>query len=114
MIKFTAHSSAPIQYLNADAKRLLNIMGKDGDSVQGIITQEQLPAALHALEQAISQEQAQGTPAQEHASTEHTSANEADEPGAQTTSVTLKQRAQPLLQLLRTAQQNDEYVVWGD
>lgn len=119
MIKFTAHSSAPIQYLKSDAKRLLRIIGKDDSSAQGIITEEQLPAALQALEQAIAREETapevevgigtpQHLPVHEHA---HSHAHDADDKEAQS-SVPLRKRALPLQQLLRQAQQDKEFVVW--
>ncbi|WP_168797289.1 DUF1840 domain-containing protein [Lampropedia aestuarii] len=120
MIKFTAHSSAPIQYLNADAKHLLRIIGKDDSSAQGIITEEQLPAALQALEQAIEREEAApeagtGSPQHlpEHASDHNPHAHDADDKdGPAQASVSLRKRALPFQQLLRQAQQDKEFVVW--
>lgn len=114
MIKFTAHSSAPIQYLNADAKHLLQIIGKDENSPQGIITEEQLPDALHALEQAIEHDGV-GSEVSEHVAAHgsHQDAHEHEEhDGQPRAAVPLKKRALPLLQLLRSAHQNKEYVIW--
>lgn len=120
MIKFTAHSSAPIQYLKSDAKRLLRIIGKDDSSAQGIITEEQLPAALQALEQAIEREETApevgiGTPQHlpVHESNPNQHAHDADDQDEQAqASVSLRKRALPLQQLLRQAQQDKEFVVW--
>ncbi|WP_197407984.1 DUF1840 family protein [Lampropedia cohaerens] len=114
MYRFIARSSAPIQYFEADAKRLLKIIGKDA-TAPGIITQQQLAGAITAIEAAIAQEEqareearqaaAEGGAPAAHAETAHDSTQD-DEP------VALRHRALPLLQLLRAAQQAQEDVIW--
>ncbi|RMX05970.1 DUF1840 domain-containing protein [Corticibacter populi] len=115
MLKFTARSSAPIQYLDSDAKRLLKILGKEGSP--GIVTVAQLPAAIAALEQAVAREEAALAAAAADAASEGATATraEADTDGGaeRGPAISLRQRSAPLLQLLRTALANEEDVVWG-
>lgn len=115
MYRFIARSSAPIQYFEADAKRLLTIIGKDA-TAPGIITQQQLASAIAAIEAAIAQEEqareearqaaAEGAAPAAPAETGHGNNAQDGEP------VALRHRALPLLQLLRAAQQAQEDVIW--
>lgn len=111
MFKFTSRTSAPIVYFDADAKRLLGAIGKDA-SAQGIITKEQIPAALAALEAAIAAEHEAAVP-QSLAYQEPAPAKEGDGDEPPVPAVSLRQRAQPLLQLLRESQAAGDDVVWG-
>lgn len=116
MFKFQSRSNAAILYFNADAQRLLEIVGKEA-SPQGILTQQQIPAAIAALEAAIraEDERLQGTPPEPQAFVpippQPEPGHDTDTPPVQT--VSLRQRAQPLLQLLRESHAADEPVVWG-
>ncbi|PAT32241.1 hypothetical protein CK626_06050 [Vandammella animalimorsus] len=106
MYRFIARSSAPLQYLDADAKRLLKIIGKD-DAATGIITLAQIPAAQQAIERAIAQEEAAGSdmpPADQAAP-----APDDEQPQDR---VALRHRALPLLQLLAAAASAQEDVIW--
>ena len=114
MFKFKSRASAPIIYFDADAKRILAILGKDATE-QGIITVAQIPAAIAALDAAIAAEDTHGSPAVEPASHEASGeaheAAEASEGGVK--SVSLRQRAQPFLQLLQESLDEKADVVWG-
>lgn len=114
MFKFKSRASAPIIYFDADAKRILAIVGKDATE-QGIITVAQIPAAIATLETAIEAEDTHGAAPVEAASHqpsgEAQEAAEAGEGGVK--SVSLRQRAQPFLQLLQESLDEKADVVWG-
>lgn len=106
MYRFIARSSAPLQYLDADAKRLLKIIGKD-DAATGIITLAQIPAAQQAIERAIAQEEAAGSEAPQ--ADQAAPAPDDEQPQDR---VALHHRALPLLQLLAAAASAQEDVIW--
>lgn len=112
MFKFKSQACAPIIYFEADAKRLLGIIGKDA-SPQGIITVAQIPSAIAALEAAVeaeaAQEKEQGNPEPQAAA----KGQEEGEGQPAAKAVSLRQRAQPLLQMLRESQAAGKDVVWG-
>lgn len=115
MFKFQSRASAPIIYFDADAKRLLAIIGKEA-SKQGIITAEQLPAAIAALETAIHAEQQHAPEASidpAHSFQDHPPTQNEDEDAPAAKAVSLRQRAQPLLALLTESLSAGEGVVWG-
>jgi hypothetical protein len=61
--KFKSRATADLIMLDANGRKLLEIIGKSPDEVHGIITVEQIPAAIAALEAAAaegSQAQAAG------------------------------------------------------
>ncbi|MDO4705797.1 MAG: DUF1840 domain-containing protein [Comamonadaceae bacterium] len=110
MITFTTPSSAPVRYLQADAKRLLRIIGKDENAPQGIITAEQLPAARAAIEQAIAREEAAQADAAPPAAPEREGSAEGE--GEQPAPIALRSRAMPLTRMLQAAQEAGDAVVW--
>ena len=90
--------------LEASGRQLLAILAKNfpQQQVQGILTVEQMPRALQALEDAIAAaEQARAQAAQE-------GGPEDPEPG-----VSLRQRLVPFLAMLRRCMQAGEPIVWG-
>lgn len=74
-----------------DAEALLRIIGRT-PGPQGVIDRTALPAAIAAIERAISQDDARDTSPEE---------------------VSLRQRAWPLLQMLAAAQAAASRVTWG-
>ena len=87
--------------LNGD--QMLTIVGKE-PSPQGIITVAQIPAAIAALEAAIVAHEAAQARREEHLALE----NEVNGD-----SVQLRQRAAPLIDLLRCSAKASKDVVWG-
>lgn len=90
------------------AHRLMKIMGKD-TSATGIVTVEQLPAAIAALEAAIAEDKARNASIAE----EDRPLTESAGRGDSRPFVSLAQRAVPLLELLRWAQKKNKPVTWG-
>ncbi len=108
LIVFKSKAAAEIIMYAEHAKLLLDIIGKDfepADAPRGIITAEQVPAALSKLKGAADSALAKTRAAQN-------SVDANDDPGAPM-SVSLAQRAYPLIDMLERAQKMNREVVWG-
>ncbi len=107
LYKFKSRTSAEVIMLQANGDQMLRIVGKD-IGPQGIITLEQIPAALTALEAAVvAAETAQQAPAAGEAPKE-----EGDD-AAEDDGIQLRQRAAPFIALLKESQDGGASVVWG-
>jgi hypothetical protein len=110
LYKFKSRATADLILLEPHAHRLLQIIGKE-PGASGIVTAEQIPAAVAALEAAVAQEALQ---AAEAGKTAH---GAEDEAGAQDDSrrdtVTLRQRAAPFIEMLQRSAAAGHGVVWG-
>jgi len=106
LITFSSKAGADVLMLAQHAKPLLTIIGKTDDKdllKRGVCMPEQLGAAITRLEQAIAAEPKQNLEQEE----------EGDLPkDALSTHVGLRQRAFPLLDLLKRAQQQNVPVMW--
>lgn len=102
IVTFKSKAAGDVIMFGDAAHALMKIMGKDADRT-GIITPEQLPAAIAALKTAIAESRRQPGPDEEA---------EAEKP-AMTQHVSLAQRAIPLLELLEWAQKKNAPVTWG-
>lgn len=96
LYKFQSRATADLIMLEANGRQFVQIMGKTpGQS--GIITAAQIPAAIAAIEAAIAaDEQAQAAPQED----------KDDQP------VRLRQRAVPLLDMLRRSAAEGRDVTW--
>lgn len=101
IVTFKSKAAGDVIMFGESAHQLMKIMGKDPDS-QGIITAEQLPAAIAALKGVIEESRRQSGPDDE----------DADKP-AIAQHVSLAQRAVPLLELLEWAHKKNAPVMWG-
>ncbi len=101
--KFKSQAAADVIMLQSNGDQMLTIVGKE-PSPQGIITVEQIPAAIAALEAAIVVHEA-------------VEAKRRENPGlvveVEGDSVMLRQRAEPFIDLLRVSAQAGKDVVWG-
>lgn len=105
---FKSRASADVIMFGQDAKLLLEVMGKDTDP-KGILTVEQLPAAIARLKKAAEDDRAQVRAHRAHLDTgnDH-KAIEADK-----TAIHLSQRAVPLLEMMQDSLKEGTPVVWG-
>ncbi len=103
--KFKSKAGADVIMMGPPGDQILRLLGRESGG-QGILTNEQMPAALAALEQAISDDEAAFAKAQAEART-------AGETVPRREGVSLRQRAWPLIELMRRAQQGGHDVVWG-
>lgn len=92
LYKFKSKATGDLIMLEPDAKRLLKIMGRE-DQVKGIFLVSQLAEAMARLQQAIDDEDAMGI----------------DDPRQ----ISLRQRSQPMLKMLKTCSDKSADVVWG-
>ncbi len=108
IVTFKSAACADAIYFGDVAQRLMALMGKDAEP-KGIVTVEQLPEAIARLEAAIAADRE-----------DHLRHVRADEPGTETAengdkrpSVSLTQRALPLLAMLKDSLAEKKPVVWG-
>ncbi len=100
LYKFRSKDTGDVIMLEANGRRVLEIIGKDAGP-KGVILPEQMPAAIAALEQAITLEHARNL-----------EKGEEDE-GVPGDTVSLHQRAMPFIGMLRRCHAAGHEVVWG-
>ena len=109
LYKFKSKATSDLIMLGPDAQRLLKLMGSDA-APKGIFTVDHQPQVIAALEAAIAQDEARMADLRAQRQAEEG----ADEAGNVTSeAVSLKRRAQPLLDMLRRSCAAQADVVWG-
>lgn len=103
LYRFKSQAAADIIMLQSTGEQMLTIIGKPL-ATQGVITVAQMPAALTALAQAVAASEA--TPGD-------TQADTVDDDAPQTDTVRLRQRAAPLMAMLKECAAAGQDVVWG-
>jgi len=103
-IVFKSQRSSDVLMLAATGRQVLTLLGKDPDAARGVVTVEQLPAAIAAIQTAIARDKA------DHAEAEvdDESAQDPDGPPVQ-----LFRRLVPVLELLQSAGRHEVPVTWG-
>jgi hypothetical protein len=102
--KFKSKSTGDLIMLGPVGDQMLRIIGKE-PAAQGIVAAAALPAAIAALEQAVAADEAARRGDSENA--------EDDRPGGGGDKVSLRQRAWPLVEMMRRAQREQADIVWG-
>lgn len=105
LYKFKSKAAGDVIMLEAHGRRLLEIIGKTPGPT-GIILPEQMPAALSALELAIADAEARQQ-AQDEA------ARAAGQEPPRREGVSLRQRAVPLMDMMRRASKAEREITWG-
>ena len=105
LYRFKSQSTADFVMMEGNARQLLDIIGKS--SSKGVITVEEMPAAIGALEAALNQDAASNR----HNRDPFAAEDHADE--AERQHVGLHQRASPLLHMLKRSLAEGNDVVWG-
>jgi Domain of unknown function (DUF1840) len=106
LYRFKSQATADVVMLEANARQLLEIVGKPSGG-KGIITVDQMPAAIAALENAVRMDGSQN----QHNHDAFAVESHADD--AERQHVGLHQRAAPLLDMLKRSQAEGKDVVWG-
>jgi hypothetical protein len=103
--KFKSKAAGDVIMMGPSGDHVLRIIGK-APAPPGIIEPAAMPAAIAAIEQAVLEEEAARKQAEADAAAEGKTlpAREA---------VTLRQRAWPLIDMMRRAHAADEDIVWG-
>jgi hypothetical protein len=110
LVVFRSKAAGEIFMFAETARRIFEIIGKP-EAARGVITADQVPAALSRLSAAVDEEKAQLKAAQQqHEEAERRGQGE-ETAGALT--ITLGQRAYPLIEMLRAAQKKRVDVTWG-
>ena len=107
LITFKSKAAADLLMYKTHAKPLLDALGKDVD--QGIITAEDMAAAIATLENEITLSKRQPAVDHDHIDSKDSYGDEL-ESGKQES---ISARAFPLLEMMRTAQKEDAFVMWG-
>ena len=106
LYKFKSKTTGDLIMLEPNGRRVLQIVGKYDDDRRGILQAAEMPAAIAALEAAITQEEAERRAAEAEAAAKGEELPEAE-------GVSLRQRATPFIEMLRRCQAANKEVVWG-
>jgi hypothetical protein len=98
---FKSPAAGNLIMLQPNGERVLEIIGKD-PGPKGIILPEQMPAAIAALESAMTQEEPPPGPDNDTADASQASDG-----------VSLRQRAAPFIQMLKRCHEAGKEIVWG-
>lgn len=103
--KFRSKAAGDLLMTGPVGSRLRRIIGKEATS-QGLIEAAAMPPAVHALEAAVAEDESQLAQVKGETNAEDPEPTDAD-------SVTLRQHAWPLIEMMMRAQVADEVIVWG-
>lgn len=109
LYKFKSKATGDVIMLQPNGQRVLEIIGKHSaaePSIKGILLPEQMPQALSALQAAIAQEEAQHQEAMAQAKAENL-------PAPRFETISLRQRALPFMEMVRTCMKAKEAITWG-
>ncbi len=107
LYKFVSKAAAEMIMLEPDAERILKIIGK-APSESGIITLEQIPAAIQVLQAAVDADNERKPVA---AAQNPDDEDEGDDESVKAT-VGLKQRAVPFIDMLKRSAAEGVAVIW--
>lgn len=105
LYKFKSKAAGDLIMTAPVGDRVMHLMGRE-PAAQGIFTPAQMPAAIAALEQGIADEERARREAEAEAAAEGRTLPPPKE-------VSLRQRAWPLIEMLRRAHAADKDIVWG-
>ena len=107
--KFKSKATGDLILLGPSGDQLLRIVGRE-PARQGIFEPPQMPACIQALTVAVEADDARRAAARTAAdAVDDTAADDATGPRG----VTLRQRAWPMIEMMRRAHAQDEPIVWG-
>lgn len=110
LVKFNSSKAGNMVMFAETARRLFEVMGKEG-TARGVFTLEQLPDAIDRLRQAVAEEKAAGATA-DSARAGEDGQEEAAAGVREPISVSLSQRAYPLIELMERTVREKGYLVW--
>jgi hypothetical protein len=105
LYKFKSKAAGDLIMLEPNGRRVLQVIGKD-PGPKGIILPEQMAAAVQALEAEVAREEAQQQAAMDEAKAR-------GEVPPRFDAVSLRQRAQPFVEMLRRSEKAGAEIVWG-
>lgn len=105
LYKFKSKAAGDVIMMGPSGDQVLRIVGKE-PAAQGIFEAAALGAAMAAIEQAIAADEAARAQAEKDAAAE-------GHPLAPREAVTLRQRAWPLVEMMKRARDANQPIVWG-
>ncbi len=108
LYKFKSKVTSDLIMLEPNGRQMLTILGK-GDAenlVRGILAPVEMPAAIAALEQAVLHDD-------EARATTQALAGQGDETVEPLTTISLRQRATPVFEMIQRCQAENTPIVWG-
>jgi hypothetical protein len=109
LITFKSSAAADVLMYKTHAKPLLDSLKKELD--QGVITAEEMPAAIATLENEIAQ--SKRMPAASDQDQDQADLNDNEEDFDSGKKVSFGARAFPLLEMMRAASKEQTFVMWG-
>ena len=109
LITFTSKSAADVLMYEIHAKPLLDLLGKDVH--RGVITAEEVTEAIARIEAAITESKRSPDTNKQSVASDNAD-DEFGDPVAGS-AVSFGARAFPLLEMLRAAQRDKQFVMWG-
>lgn len=114
LVRLTSNTSGQIVMFAEHARRLFDIIGKEG-TAEGVFTKEQLPQAIAKLQHAVTEEKAALQEAERKAreagvETEEKVDDEDHKSGR--VGINLGQRAHPLINLMEWTLKEEGFVLW--
>jgi hypothetical protein len=106
--KFKSKAAGDVIMLQPTGDRVLGLIGKDV-TPQGIIEPAQMPAAIQALADAVAADDA----ARARRASGGEDRDAGGEPAGGQDKVSLRQRAWPLVEMMKRAHAADEPITWG-
>ncbi|MDR1935862.1 MAG: DUF1840 domain-containing protein [Candidatus Accumulibacter sp.] len=114
LVQLTSSTSGKMIMLSGHAHGIFGWIGKEG-AARGVFTQEQLPEAINRLRQGVDEEkraiERQAREKRDSAREDGEAAGEDEEKPPDET-VTLAQRAQPLLRLMERTLKEGGFILW--
>ena len=94
--------------LEPNGRQILTIIGKspDGANAKGILLPVDMPGAIVALQEAVAQDEQKRAQMVDEA-------RAAGEAAPKPEGISLKQRAQPMIEMLKRCHKADKEIVWG-
>ncbi len=106
LVTFKSKAAAEVLMYDIHAKPILDLLGKDIE--RGVITADEAPDAIRRIESEIANRR------QTERSTEQAREQEEDAaPDPRGANISFGTRAYPLLEMLRAANREHEFVMWG-
>jgi len=100
--KFKSKGAGDVLMLGPNGDQLMRIMGRE-PAPKGIIEVKDMPAAIAAIEQAVAAEEA----------VEDDAETEGEVAGPRSAGVSLRQRAWPMVEMMRRCHASGDHIVWG-
>ncbi len=110
--QFETRAGGRITYTDVVGAQILHLIGKQ-PGPRGVITVDEIPAALRALEAAVAREKAMAAAPNRDLEPHATADADREDERAKEPVVTLGQRAFPFVDLLKFALKAREDVTWG-